>query len=689
MHTHCCFCSMQCGLVIENKDDDTYKVKPSKSFPVATGRLCQKGLNAVTHTQHDSRITRPLQRENPEDDPWMPRDWNHAMISIAERITSIQSKYGHDAVAVYGGGSLTNEVSYLLGKFTRVALQSRHIDYNGRYCMSSAATAANQAFGLDRGFTFPLSDISKADYIILAGTNIAECQPTMVPYLLEAKKRGAMIVTIDPRYTLTTKLSDIDVRLRPGFDAVFVNGLLHVIVKENLYDHTFVQQRTQGFESLVDAVEAYTPDRVEALTGILPEVTRTIARGFAQAKTGIVLTARGVEQQTNGVDNTLNYINLSLVTGKIGKNGCGFGAVTGQGNGQGGREHGQKADQLPGYRLIDDPTARQHVADVWGISPDDLPGKGVSAYEMIEKIDQGKIKAMIVLGSNPVVSSPNNHFVKQALQKLDLLVVIDMFETETAQLAHWLLPGSSFLEGEGTMTNLEGRVIHRPQVFGEYGDSMQDYQIICQLAKHLGKGQYFQYDSIEAVFDELCRASAGGKADYSGISYDRLKKEKGVYWPCPSRDHAGSPLLFTDRFYHSDGMAKLTPITPKKPAEVTTRAFPYVLTTGRLASHYLSGVQTRRTAQLNRKAPVPLAEIHPWLAKKLKIGKDQKVKLTSLRGEITLQVKIHNGIHPRTIFVPFHWGGALSINQVTNDALDPQSRMPEFKICAVNAERAD
>ncbi len=688
--SHCCFCSMQCGLeLIPSDKSPGLVIKPSPDFPVATGRLCQKGLHALDHVLHPERITEPLMRDGLPGKSWQPVQWKDALTGIAQQIKQIQAEHGRDAVAVYGGGSLTNEVSYLLGKFSRVALRSKYIDYNGRYCMSSAAAASNQAFGVDRGMTMPLSEIPQAKYVILAGTNIAECQPTMMPYLLEAKKNGATIVTIDPRNTMTSKIADIHVRLQPGFDSVFVNGLLNVMVGEKLIDESFVWNRTVGLEQLAEAVRPFTPERVEELTGVLEGVTRTIARGFARAKTGIVMTARGLEQQVNGVENTLNYINLALITGKIGREGCGYAAVTGQANGQGGREHGQKADQLPGYRMIEDPAAREHVAKVWGIDPDELPGKGVSAYEMLQKIDEGEIKAMIVLGSNPVVSSPNSIMVERALKKLELLVVVDIFETETAKYAHWLLPGSSFLEGEGTLTNLEGRVFHRAKALVSPGNSKLDYRLICELAEELGRGEYFQYGGIEDVFNELARASAGGKADYSGITYERLIREKGIFWPCPAKNHQGTPNMFRERFYHADGKARLFGITPKMPAEPIDREFPFILTTGRVSSQYLSGAQTRRTEGLNKKAPAPVAEIHPWLAGKIGLGVESKIRITSRRASLVFQVKITEGIQPRTVFVPFHWGEELSVNRLTNDALDPTSRMPEFKICAVKVERAE
>lgn len=693
--THCCFCSMQCAMDItvdgtaEGGHPPALTVKPNKSFPVATGRLCQKGLNSHQHAIHPSRITIPLVRSDaPGAERWTPIEWPEAIDRIGEAIERIQASRGRNAVGVYGGGSLTNEVCYLLGKFARVALRTKYIDYNGRYCMSSAATAAKRAFGLDRGMTMPLDEIPNAEAIILSGTNIAECQPTMMPYLLQAKKNGAFIAVIDPRQTMTAKIADVHIPLQPGFDSVLVNGLLRIILKEGLYDRRFVETRTEGLVELIGAVEHYDETYVEALTGVLPETLRTVARKFAKADTGIVLTARGLEQQINGVENTLNYMNLSLVTGKIGRPGCGFGAVTGQGNGQGGREHGQKADQLPGYRSIEDDEARAHIASVWGISPEELPGKGVSAFEMIQKIDQGEIAALIVLGSNPIVSSPNADFAEQALRKLELLVVIDMFETETAAFADYFLPSASFLENEGSLTNLEGRVFHRPQVWDPPGGAKRDHEILYLLAERLGRGNDFRYDAIEDVFRELARASAGGDADYGGLSYGKLREAGGVFWPCPDPSHPGTPMLFADRFHTASGRAALHGIEPKMPAEPIDDDYPYILTTGRLGNHYLSGAQTRRSPNLDAKAPVPVAELHPAAAERLGLTLTDKLKIESRRGSIVLNVKLTPGIHKKAVFVPFHWGGEQSINRLTIDALEPSCKMPEFKLCAVRLSKA-
>lgn len=716
LRSHCPFCSMQCSLDLHVTPGSRlgYEVKPSPDFPVATGRLCQKGFNAFEHTVHPERVMQPLRRLaeqnsgrsnkagmsgglkgkslSPEgtSPAWSQAAWPEALDDIADRIRQLQEQYGPDSVAVFGGGSLTNEVCYLLGKFARVALRSRYVDYNGRYCMSSAAAAQQLALGIDRGLPFPLEDIPQTDYLLLAGTNIAECQPTLMPYLLAAKKQGAVIVTIDPRRTMTAKIATHQLMIEPGQDSLLISGMMHVIIEERLYDAEFVTAHTEGFEAVQEAVRAFPPERVAALTGIPEATIRQVARGFAGAKRGMVLTARGLEQQVNGVEHTLQYINLCLLCGHIGKPGSGFGSVTGQANGQGGREHGLKADQLPGYRSIEDPDARAHVAGVWGIDPSELPGKGVSAYELFGKVLDGDIKAMIILGSNPVVSSPNNARVAEALAKLDLLVVVDLFETETAAYADWLLPSTSFLEVEGTMTNLEGRVFYRPQVFKPAGVAMPDAWLLCALAERLGRGRYFSYSSMSEVFDELCRASAGGKADYSGLSYLRLQEAQGLFWPCPGpgQAHPGTPRLFAGGvFPRAGGRARLHAVTPQPPAETADTEFPYLLTTGRLGGHYLSGAQTRRTDALAKKAPEPVAELHPDLAEQLRLREGDRVRLTSRRGSLEVAAKVTADIHPRTMFVPFHWGGDQAVNRLTNDALHPVSRMPEFKISAVRAER--
>ena len=345
--------------------------------------------------------------------------------------------------------------------------------------MSAAASAGNKAFGIDRGLTNQLSEIPLAKCIILAGTNIAECQPTLMPYFTRAKENGAVIIAIDPRNTGTTEMADLHLKVKPGMDAALVNGMLKVLVEEGYTDERFLNGRTNGFQELKQHLAELNLDHIAEITGVPLAQIRQSAELFGKAATGMVFTARGVEQQTDGYMAVRNFLNMVLVTGKIGKEGCGYGAVTGQGNGQGGREHGQKADQLPGYRSIENPVDRAYIAEIWGMKVDDMPGKGVSAYEMMEKVHAEEIRALLVMGSNPVVSNPNANFVEEGLRKLQFLVVADMFLSETALMADLVLPTSSYLENGGTLTNLEGRVLLRESSRTPLGESKHDWEILA------------------------------------------------------------------------------------------------------------------------------------------------------------------------------------------------------------------
>ncbi|HSU79618.1 MAG TPA: molybdopterin oxidoreductase family protein, partial [Candidatus Angelobacter sp.] len=657
-----------------------YNVTPLKNDPVSEGRLCPKGIYSYSHAVNTARLRSPLLKVGKT---FTPVSWETAYDWIYKKITLIQDQYGKHALSVYGSGVLTNEKAYLLGKFARVALGTKYIDYNGRFCMSSAAGAANQAFGVDRGLTNPLSDIRDAECIILAGANVAECQPTMMPYFRKAKANGGKIIVIDPRETLTSKFADLHLKVKPGMDAALVNGMLKVIVDEDYVNHTFIQESVEGGAELLAYVRSIDLNEVASVTGVAKNDIIEAARLYGRSATGMVFTARGVEQHARGVNNVRNFINLVLLTGKIGKPGCGYGTITGQGNGQGGREHGQKADQLAGYRLIENLEHRNHIANVWGVEEPSIPGKGVSAYEMFEKMKEQEIRGLLVLGSNPVASNPNSNFVKSVLKKLDFLVVIDTLMSETAELADLILPGSTYLEDEGTMTNLEGRVTLRRAIKEAPGDARLDWKILCEISALLGKEKYFPYQSAEQIFDELRQATKGGIADYAGITYKRIEREKGVFWPCPSLSHPGTPRLFLDgKFHHQSGKAHVTPISNHFPKEKTDEEFPLTLTTGRILHHYQTGVQTRITPELN-KTSEPFLEIHPTTASLIGLMDKGRARIRSRRGEMILQVKFSPGIRQDTVFVPFHWEGKQSINQLTLPELDPQCQMPEFKACAV------
>jgi len=685
MDSQCPFCSVQCKMQIVEKEvqgKKTYTVRPKQNH-ASEGRLCIKGMNAYQHALSVDRITDPMIKRNGE---FHKVSWKEAFSYIAEKMNLLQRTHGKNVVGVYGGGSLTNETAYLLGKFARIALQTKYIDYNGRFCMSAAATAGNKAFGIDRGLTNPLSDIRKSECLMLVGTNIAECQPTLMPYFRDAKENGAYIIVIDPRVTPTAELADLHLKVKPGMDAALANAMLKVLIEEEYTDEVFLKERTTGFSEVKQYVTSLDLEDLAEMTGISLEDIREAARRFGKAASGMIMTARGVEQQTDGYMAVRNFINMLLVTGKVGKEGSGYGAITGQANGQGGREHGQKADQLPGYRSIENEADRTYIAVVWGVDEKDIPTKGVSAYEMMVKIHEKEIKGLFIMGSNPIVSNPNADFVEEGIRELDFLVVADMFMSETALLADVVLPTTAFLENEGTFTNLEGRVLLRESARLVSGNAKHDWEVLSGIAQALGRGYYFSYENVEEIFNELRIASRGGIADYYGITYERLRKEEGIYWPCPEEGHPGKRRLFENSFAHSDGKAELVPVESNHSKEKVTNSYPLTLTNGRVLGHYLTGVQTRKSSTLVAHQIESFIEIHPQTAKRFKIHDDELVKVSSNRGEVIVRSKLTSAIREDTVFIPMHWSGIQSVNKLTNEELDPVCKMPGFKVCAVNIE---
>jgi len=684
--THCCFCGQQCGIQLKVRNNQVIGFEPWEEFPFNRGMLCPKGVKRYLQNNHPDRLLDPLLRT---DTGFRTATWDEALNFTARRLREIQERYGKDAVAIYGGASLTTEKSYLLGKFARVALGTRHIDYNGRLCMVSAGTAYKLAFGVDRS-PLPWSDIPKAQVLLVAGSNVAECSPITTEYVWECRDHGGKLIVIDPRMTPITRNADLYLPVRPGMDVVLLMGLLHVILREHLEDREFIEKYTSGFEQVAEAVRQYDPRRAADLTGVPPESIEKAAHWFGEAERAIALHARGIEHQSKGVENCSAIINLCLATGNIGREGAGCSMITGQGNGQGGREHGQKCDQLPGQRQIDDPAARAHVAKVWGISPEEIPQAGLSAQEIMNAIHAGQIKALFSMCFNPMVSLPNSDFTREALDKLEFFGVVDFFLSETAHHADVVLAGSLQEEDEGVVANVEGRVIHIQKAVNPPGNARVDWEIYCDLARRLGKEKFFPYHSSREIFDELREASRGGHADYYGITYEKIDRQLGVFWPCPSLDHPGTPRLFEDlKSMHADGKFRFVLTPYRESGDPVNQEFPVYLTTGRVVSQYLSGTQTRRIGALVDQYPQPRIEIHPRLAEQHGIKDGDWVTITTRRTEITLRAMVVRTIRPDTVFIPYHWSGPRSANKLTHRTLDPRSKIPEFKVSACQIRKAE
>lgn len=704
--THCCFCGQQCGLKLKVRDNTVVGVEPWYEFPFNRGMLCPKGVKRYLQQAHPDRLVSAYERADTSSG-FRKLGYEEAVARVARAIERIQSEHGRDAFAVLSGASLTTEKTYLMGKFAHMCLRTANIDYNGRLCMVSAAAGNKKAFGIDRAAN-PWSDILGAEVVLVAGANVAECAPITTNYIWQAREQGAKVIVVDPRITPLARTCDLFLPVKPGRDTALFNGILHLMIENDWLDHDFIESSTVGFDKVAAEVKAWTPRRTAQVTGIAEKSIRQAAEWWGQAKTSFLMHARGIEHHSHGVQNVLSTINVVLASGRIGRKGCGYATITGQANGQGGREHGQKCDQLPGGRDLGNPEHRAYVAGVWGMSPDDLPQPGVDAYEIMRKAHSGEIKGLLSICFNPVVSLPDNNFVREALSRLDFFVAIDFFMSETARYADVVLPGSLQEEDEGTVTQVEGRIIRIQKAVTPPGDARADWKIIQDIAQALGRPQGFAFESARQIFDELRVASRGGVSDYSGVTYERIEENFGVFWPCPDQTPEGVPppapegtvRLFepgswnpvakgNGPFYFPDGRARflVTPYQP--PAEDIDADYPIILTTGRVVSHFLSGNQTRRIGPLVDHAPEPKCELHPRLANKLGIVEGDWVTVESRRGTCTIKATVVSTIRPDTVFVPYHWGGRKSANQLTISAQDPISKIPEYKVCAVRVRKAE
>ncbi|MEX0886954.1 MAG: molybdopterin oxidoreductase family protein [Phycisphaeraceae bacterium] len=704
--THCCFCGQQCGIQLKVKDNEVIGFEPWEEFPFNKGMLCPKGVKRYLQGSHPDRLLHAMVRDSSTEGGFRDVGYDDAIKQVASAIDRIQREHGPDAFSVLTGASLTTEKTYLMGKFARVCLKTANIDYNGRLCMVSAAAGNKKAFGVDRAAN-PWSDIPKAEVVFIAGANVAECAPITTNYVWQARENGAKIIVVDPRITPIARTCDLFLPVKPGRDIALFNGILNLMIEHDWLDHDFIDNHTVGFDELAEHVRQWTPRHTAEVTGIAEKTIRHAAEWWGQAKTSFLMHARGIEHHSHGVQNVMGAINMVLASGRIGREGCGYATITGQANGQGGREHGQKCDQLPGGRDIDNPEHRAHVAKVWDVDPDDIPGKGVDAYEIFRKIDRGEIKGLLSICFNPKVSLPDNAFVQRCLEKLDFYVAIDFFLNETARHADVVLPGSLHEEDEGTVTQIEGRVIKINKAVDCPGDARQDWRIIQDIAGALGRTHGMTFSGPREIFEELRAASKGGIADYSGITWEKVDQNYGMFWPCPSEDpqgrsidHPGTLRLFepgswnpiakgAGPFYFPDGKARFNVAAYTPPTEDVDDEYPVILTTGRVVSQFLSGTQTRRIGPLVRQYPEPRMEMHPRLAEKLGIVDGDWATAESRRGTCTLKALVVQTIRPDTIFIPYHWAGRKSANQLTISAQDPISKIPEYKVCAVRVKKAD
>ena len=706
--THCCFCGQQCGIQLKVRDNEVIGFEPWEEFPFNRGMLCPKGVKRYLQGSHPDRLLTAVRRDTSAASGFSDLPYAEAIARVAAQIDRLQKAHGAGAIAVLGGASLTTEKTYLLGKFARVCLKTPFIDYNGRLCMVSAGAGNKKAFGVDR-VTSPWADMIGTEVIWVAGSNVAECSPITTNYLWQAREQGARIIIQDPRITPVARTCDLFLPVKPGRDAALFAGVLQQMIARGWIDRDFIATRTTGFDAVAEYCAQWTLARTAEVTGVPARSLEQAAEWWGTARSSFMLHARGIEHHSNGVQNTLGAINLVLASGRIGRKDSGYGTIVGQAYGQGGREHGQKCDQLPGWRDISNPEHRGYIAGVWGIDEADLPGPGVDAYELFRKIDAGEIKGLLSICFNPKVSLPDNAFVTRCLDKLEFYCAIDFFLNDTARHADVVLPGSLHEEDEGTVTQVEGRIIKINKAVDCPGEAREDWRIIQDIAAALGRSAGFTFASPLEIFEELRIASKGGVADYSGVTWEKIDRQMGVFWPCyshdprtgaPTPDHEGTPRLFepgsynpiakgAGPFYFPDGRARFNVADHRDPIDDADADYPVFLTTGRVVSQFLSGTQTRRIGPLVQQYPEPRLELHPRLAATLGIADGDWATAATRRGTMTLRAQVVTTIRPDTVFIPYHWAGKKSANQLTVAAQDPISKIPQYKVCGCSVRKAD
>ncbi|MFK7917598.1 MAG: molybdopterin oxidoreductase family protein [Ilumatobacter sp.] len=674
--THCPYCALNCGLELGHDGVTISQTIRWKGSPLTGGALCSKGVSAFEQVAHRDRIRMPLRRRGND---FEEIGWEEALDEAASGFLRIADRHGPAANAVLSGGSLTNEKVYLMGKLARVALRTPNVDYNGRFCMTSAGAANKLAFGADRMMT-PLDELARAEVVVVVGANISAAFPVVLPKLLDGvRRRGGRVIVVDPRASRFVKPGDLHLANRPGTDSVLFNGLLGAIADKGLIDDKFVRNRTTGIAEALAAASLSDLDTVARTVDVDAALIDEAARVIGTADRCMYLHGRGPEQQVNGVDNVLSIINVGLACGHVGRPGCGINMLTGQRNGQGGREWGQRCNQLPAGRDIDDPADRATVAGHWGVDVDDLPPSGLTYVEILQAAARGDVRGLLTICTNMNVSAPDLDRVDEQMAALEHVVMIEPFFSRSARFADIVLPGTTFAEESGTITTLEGRVVRIDQAVPPL-PRRSDLDIIRNLARRFGAAQHFDFHRPVEVFEEMRRVSAGGPVDYAGITYDRIRNEGGVFWPCPDEKHSGTPQLYVERFHHEDGKARFHAVRPTTPPVVVDDEYPLVLTTGRVLAQFLSGNQTMRIAAQQAVDPDPYVEVHPAAAQRAGLQPGSLVTLTSRQATVEVAWRPNPDLRPDTLFLPYHWP---LCNRLVASDLDPVSKIPGFKYTPV------
>ena len=669
--TICPYCGCGCTIIMNIRENKITQITAHPEIGINKGLLCVKGRFGIDFIGHGERLTEPLIRK---DGKLTPASWDEALDLVAERLSGIKKKYRADAIAGLSSAKCTNEENYICQKFVRAVIGTNNVDHCARLCHASTVAGLARAFG-SGAMTNSMEDFEVSDCVFVIGSNTTECHPIIGSAIKRAVlQRGIPLIVADPRAIELTELSTIHMQQKNGTDVALINAMMRVILKENLADKKFIAERTEGFKELEKAVESYTLEMAEKITGVPAADIERAARIYAQAKAASIVYSMGITQHTTGTDNVLSLANLAMLTGNVGKPGAGVNPLRGQNNVQGACDLAALPNVYPGYQKVDDPAIQEKFEKGWGVK---LSGKpGLTVVEMMNAAAEGKLKAIYLMGENPMLSDPDIGHVEEGLRNLEFLVVQDIFLSETAQLADVVLPAKAFAEKEGTFTNTERRVqLLRAGIKGP-GQARVDWEIICDLARRMGYPM--AYDNAGEIEDEIASLSP----IYGGITYDRLKKG-ALQWPCPDKEHPGTAYLHKGKFTRGLGKFHAVEFIPAK--ELPDEEYPFLLSTGRILEHFHTGTMSRRSQVLDELVPVGAIEINSGDAERLKISEGQKVRVASRRGQIEISAHIAERVAKGTLFLAFHYREAPA-NRLTIAALDPIAKIPELKVCAVKVE---
>jgi formate dehydrogenase alpha subunit len=683
--TVCPYCGVGCSIYLGVRDNKVVSVRGDPEGSANRGSLCVKGRWGYDFLSHPERLTTPLIRlpgvarkashDGRMQEIFREASWDEALELAVKRLLELKQDYGSDSIAALSSAKCTNEDNYVMQKLVRAVIGTNNVDHCARLCHASTVVGGIAAFG-QGAMSNSYSDFEKTGLFFIIGSNTTECHPIIGSMIKRRVRFGdAKLIVAEPRSIELSDFATVRLPHKPGTDVALINGLMHVIIRDGLEEKKFIRERTEGFEELRQLVKKYTPEAVEAITGVPRADIEAAARLFGEAESACILYGMGITQHTTGTDNVKSVANLLLLTGNIGREGTGFSPLRGQNNVQGACDIGALPNVYPGYQAVADPAIREKFETAWGCKLSDRPGMAVT--EIASAILKGDIKGLYIMGENPMLSEPNLEHFRQALEKVELLVVQDIFLSETGWLADIVLPGAAFAEKDGTFTNTERRVQRIRQALMPPGEAKADWEIISALAGKMGKP--FDYQSASQIMEEIASLTP----IYGGIHFDRLDNG-GLQWPCPDASHPGTSFLYQDGF--ARGRGKFHAVDYFPPAESISKKYPLVLTTGRILEHWHTGTMSRRSNVLNELYPNGVVEMSPIDAARLGLVEGDLIAVTSKRGRVEMPVHITEKSPPGVIFIPFHWREAAA-NILTNDALDPLAKIPEYKVSAVNAVR--